>query len=201
MSPASRPHKHLVLAHDFWLAQVLCLLEMQVAYSEERPLAVGVSARKHRFIGQPALPPERDLFSRRLSVPAFRTICLFTLQATHTHTHTHTHSHTLLCTGWVWNASRREKPLTKMSASWQRLKEHTTKNHHDYCMDLSLPGRKRASHLPEPHCSLCPHDGIVMYSPKDLIKIIQDKSKTKFQGHRSTVKSWNTQKLPLLKQH
>ena len=119
MSPASRPHKHLVLAHDFWLAQVPCLLEMQVAYSEERPLAVGVSARKHRFIGQPALPPERDLFSRRLSVPAFRTICLFTLQATHTHTHTHTHTltHTLLCTGWVGNASRREKPLTKMSAS------------------------------------------------------------------------------------
>lgn len=57
------------------------------------------------------------------------------------------------------------------------------KNHHDYYMDLSLP-RKRAHQL-EPHCSPRPQDGTVIYSPKDLIKIIQDKSKTKFQGHRS----------------
>lgn len=76
-----------------------------------------------------------------------------------------------------------------MSASRQRFKEHTMKNHHDYYMDLSLPGRKRASHQLEPHCSPRPQDGTVIYSPKDLIKIIQDKSKTKFQGHRSTVKS------------
>lgn len=108
-------------------------------------LAMGISTRKHRFIGQPALPQEGHLFSRKLPLCASLQNHLPPYASGHTHTHTLLHALTGYETQageWSWQH--------KMSTSQQRLKEHSVKNHHNYYVGWSLYGRKSFSPCPYP---------------------------------------------------
>lgn len=124
-------------------------------------LAMGIGARKHRFIGQQALPQEGHLFSRKLPPCASLQNHLPPYASGHTLLHELTGYETQV-REWIWQH--------KMSTSQQRLKEHSLKNHHDYYMGLSLHGREFPT-LSMPCSRPSPHARIVIYRLKDLIQI------------------------------
>ena len=128
----------------------------------EGTLAMGAAARKRRFIGQRALPQERQLFCRKFLLYASpqNHLPLFALG------HTHTYMHSL--TGCETQAGERSWPAT-MSTSQQRLKDHTVKNPHDF----SCLGAEQLPTLPRPHFSPSPHARRGIYRLKGLTKVIQ----------------------------
>lgn len=131
----------------------------------KEPLAMGVGAKNHRFIGQPALPQEGHLFSRKLPLCASLQNHLPPYASGHTHTLVHALTgYETLVGEWSWQH--------KMSTSQQRLKEHIVKNRHDHYLDVPLHDRKRVPRPVHAPTSPSPHARIVIYRLKDLIKII-----------------------------
>ena len=138
----------------------------------EGPLVIGVDARKHRFIRQQALSREGHLFIRKLPFYAGLQNHLPLYASGQTHTHTHTHTHTPLCIDWLWNPRRREK-LSRESVYPTAEAGRSTRWRTSWWTCPCLGGKQYPT-LPMPHLSPGSHAKRVIYSLKDLIKIIQE---------------------------